>query len=136
MTYLTPDLDALVASALRAADLGATVVVNRPPGTIAEHVPLVVARQTPGGSATTHRSVTGLVNVQVFAADRREASQLARSVVAALVDAARDRFSTPDGYLNRVSTPGGAPVELPDADRDSAYYRFSVSCRVSARSNL
>lgn len=132
----TPDLDALVLEALRATGLGATVRVTMPEYP-AEELPLVLARQVPGGDAGRLGTVTGVVDVQALASTRREASDLARQVVSALQSACLDRFAGPAGYLNRFLG-GSPPTELRTGEPmpGPTLFRFQTTCRVTARANL
>lgn len=135
--YATPDLDLLVTGALRAADLGARVFVLMPDNP-ADELPLIVAHQVPGGTATRMGTVTGVVDVQTLASTRRAASDLAREAVRALTDACRGQYADSGGYLSRCTTPGGAPAEIRTGapSPGPSLFRFQVTCQVSARANL
>lgn len=135
--YPTPDLDSLVLDALRAANMGAEVRILMPEKP-SDHLPLVVARQVPGGTATRLGTVTGNVELKALAATRREASDLARRAAAALAEACRSQFQGADGHLRRFTSATGAPVE----QRTGApvpgpnLFVFRATVRVSARATL
>lgn len=136
MNPLMPDLDALVLSALRAADLGATVSVKWPQGTgWASSLPLVVAHQVAGGDANRMGRITGLVDVQCVATDRKEASALARTARVALADACTAQFRGSDGYLSHFYDVTAGPTELTAGTTatDPELFRFQAVYRVSAR---
>lgn len=137
MIYKTPDLDALVLDALRATDLTATVAVLMPQEPSAE-LPLIVARQVPGGTSNAMGMVTGIVDVQSLAATRRAASELSRDVQAALHSACRSRFLGTDGYLCRFEPVTGAPVEIRVGvpTPDTNLFRFQATYRITARASL
>lgn len=135
MNTLMPDLDALVLSALRAADLGATVAVKWPAGAWESSLPLVVAHQVPGGDANRMGRITGLIDVQCAATDRKEASDLARTARVALADACTAQFKGTDGYLSHFYDVTAGPVEITTGTvaADPALFRFQATYRVSAR---
>lgn len=137
MIPATPDLDALVLEALRAANLGADVRVMVPTNP-AENLPLVVAHQVPGGSTPGMGSITGNIELKALAATRREASLLARNAYAALIAACRARFQGTDGHLGWFRPVGGAPTEQrvgePAPTPNLFVFRTTVS--VTARATL
>ncbi len=133
----TPDLDALVSAALRAADLGASVYVLMPER-VAEHVPTLLVRHVAGGAATRLGTVVGMVSLQALAPTRREASELARRAVSALIRAARAQFAHGGAHLGTVTYATGAPIEVRTGSPapDPGRFRFQTTLRVTARTTL
>lgn len=133
----TPDLDALVLDALRAAGLGATVLVNVP-AQPANSLPLIVAHQVPGGTSNRLGVVSGIVDLQAFAATRKAASELARDAYSALMDACKNRFGNSEAHLSWFHMTSGAPVEIRTGDPapNPALFRFHTTCRITARLTL
>lgn len=135
MNPVMPDLDALVLSALRAADLGATVAVKWPAGSWESSLPLIVARQVAGGDANRLGRITGLIDVQCAATTRKAASELARTARVALADACTDQFKGSDGYLSHFYDVMAGPTEITSGTvaTDPDLFRFQATYRVSAR---
>ncbi|MGW1837081.1 phage tail termination protein [Streptomyces sp. NPDC002067] len=133
MRPVLPDVDALVAAALRDGLSGAAVRVLWP-ADWADQLPLVVARRVPGGSANPQGIDVALIDVQCAAADRLAASRLARLARVALADACRTQYRGADGYLIRfedVTGPAEIRVGAPEAGPD--LFRFQAAYRVTAR---
>ncbi|PBC84584.1 MULTISPECIES: hypothetical protein [unclassified Streptomyces] len=128
-----PDVDALVVDALRAGLKGATVQVLWPEDW-AGALPLVVARRVAGAAVDSLGLDAAVIDVQCAASGRREASALARTARAVLLNACRAQFAGMDGYLSHgedVAGPfeirTGNPAPGPD------FFRFQATYRVTAR---
>ncbi|MFJ5923854.1 hypothetical protein ACIQF6_14775 [Kitasatospora sp. NPDC092948] len=139
MTALPPDVDALVRGALT-AELGSGVtVMTLMPDDWARRLPLVVARTLPGTAAVDPRGVVAaLVDLQIFAAARPQASEIARRAWRGLYDACMRQHAEADagGYLSHFSDGSTLPAELrtgvPPAP-DAATFRFQATVRLTAR---
>ncbi|MFF1792662.1 hypothetical protein ACFVXQ_00215 [Kitasatospora sp. NPDC058263] len=138
MTAPLPDVDTLVRGALTAA-LGAdATVMSLMPDDWAARLPLVVARRVPGAGAVDPRGLdAAIVDVQALAADRDQASLLARRAVAALYDACVQQYAAGagSGHLSHFSGSGTGPAEIRTGlpAPDAALFRFGATVRVTAR---
>ncbi|KDN84377.1 hypothetical protein [Kitasatospora cheerisanensis] len=137
MTALPPDVDALVRGAL-AAELGPGVtVMTLMPDDWAARLPLVVARALPAAAVDPRGVIAAVVDLQALAADRTEASALARRAWRGLYDACVRQHAESDagGYLSHFGAGGSSPAELrtgtPGPDAQS--FRFQATVRLTAR---
>ena len=130
---ILPDVDELVTDALRAGLPGVTVRVLWP-NDWAERLPLVVARRVAGAAVDPVGLDAAVVDVQVAAPTRREASALARTARTVLLVACRAQFRGTDGYLSHGEDVSG-PFELRTGQPDSGpdLYRFQATYRITAR---
>lgn len=136
MIPILPDVDALVADALRENLPGANVCVLWPREGWSELLPLVVARRVSGSAPDARGIDVALIDVQCAAGTRREANTLARTVRVVLAGACRDQFRGSDGYLTRfqeVAGPSELRVGEPEAGPD--LFRFQATYRVTTRPN-
>jgi hypothetical protein len=128
-TPILPDVDALVLKALRARLTAVRVAVDLPADWDAAS-PLVVAHRV-GGAAPDPRFLDrALIDVQVWHTDRREASLLARTVRAILVDACRTAVSDAEGSLSHFTEVSGpwspGPGDYANLSRFIATYQLTA----------
>ncbi|QPB09770.1 hypothetical protein CPT_Shady_009 [Streptomyces phage Shady] len=99
MIPVLPDVEALTLKALSGRLTGARVAVDYPADWDTAS-PLVVAHRVGGAALDARFLDRALMDVQVWAPDRREASRIAREVRAILFDACRSAVSDAEGYLS------------------------------------
>ncbi len=134
MNPLLPDVDLIVAAALREGLPQATVRVLWPDDW-ADHLPLIVVRQVAGGSADRRGIGVAVIDVQCADSDRRNASALARTARTVIAGACISQFSGPGGYLNRFADVTGGPYEIRTGTPESGpdLYRYQATYRVTVR---
>ncbi|MGG7572590.1 hypothetical protein [Streptomyces sirii] len=126
-------MDALVVDVLRDGLKGATVRVLWPEDW-ADALPLVVARRVAGAAVDPLGLDAAVIDVQCAAPSRRDASALARTARAILLNACRSQFTGMDGYLSHGEDVAG-PFEIRTGNPTPGpdFFRFQATYRVTAR---
>lgn len=135
MPRVLPDVDMMVPALLRGElDAGVTVE-NLRPADFLQRLPLVTARRIPGAGPPRNWQFydVALLDLQTWAATRKQASDLAADCLTALCSAgARQAVLAGLGSFKSVDVTVG-PGELREADQAGDLWRFHSSYRVAVR---
>lgn len=137
MTPVLPDVDELVRLAFTAAFPGVTAVTLWP-GDWADRMPLLVARKVPGAAAVDPRGLDlSTISVTTCAAEKTEASLLARQARRALFDACLAQFGDAEagGYLSHFDELTSPFLQRSGdaALSHSGVYRYEATYTVTTR---
>lgn len=128
---LLPDVDLLVREVVTSAVPGVNVGTMIP-ADLADRLPFVMARRVGGTAVHPRFADRALVDVQVWASDRKTASDLAESVRTALFLAWERQTVTPYGSIGAYAETA-APTELRDETTPDGVYRFQATYSLVVR---
>ena len=128
---LLPDVDLLVREIVTAAVSDVQVGTMIPPDLV-DRMPFVMARRVGGTAVHPRFADRALVDVQVWAADRKVAADTAEAVRVALFRAWERQTVTAHGYIGAYSEIA-APTELRDETTPDGVYRFQATYALVVR---
>lgn len=135
-SYINGLLMAVLRPALAARpDMDSTQVGTKLPEDYTEHLPFVLARETPGGSNRGPQRATRFgvpIQIDVYADESREAHDVADEAMAALDLAWQTQTVLADGHIGRLANVVG-PFEFPEPDRLDGVARWVMTATLTAR---
>lgn len=133
-----PDLaaiypDGILMAVLRPQLEPATGVGTQQPADVMARLPYLVAREVAGGGDVDDRFAQSVsLQVDAYAATRRDARQLAGLALLLLRAAQRQQTVTADGYLAHLDVTS-FPFELREPDQPSEFARYVATCSAMVR---
>lgn len=110
-------------------------VVTKSPADLTTVLPVLHARQTPGGTNKGPRRDTKIgvpLQVDAYHVDSRPAAELAEFALWLLLDAWSRQTITPDGHIGRLRNISG-PHEFPDPQRPDGLSRWLMTATLTVR---
>lgn len=108
---------------------------TRRPADYLTRMPCGVIEQVPGSGRIDPRfsGTQALIQLDAYASEKREAFEVCRAAVDALVAAWRTQRVFPDGWISSVEISSDV-VEVRDRDQPSTFTRYQATVRLTCRS--